>query len=67
MMGMNIYDTRSPSECGHSKLSTDTKFWLFLAPFFFASLAGWSYLLWWFSGQAPVFLTRVIKLLYFFV
>ncbi|MGC1951243.1 MAG: hypothetical protein WA970_01385 [Gammaproteobacteria bacterium] len=59
---MNICDTAAPSERGHSKLSTDTKFWLFLTPFLSTSLAGWCYLLWWLSEQAPTLLPRFVKL-----
>jgi hypothetical protein len=60
---MNIYDTSAPSEYNHSKVSTDTKFWLFLTPFLSSSLVGWGYFLWWFSEQAPALLPHFVKLL----
>ncbi len=60
---MNLCDIREPSDYSHGKLSTDTKFWLFLAPFLSLSLGGWFYLLWWFSTQASGLLPHFVKLL----
>jgi hypothetical protein len=62
MTTMDKWYTATPSNNHRSKLSTDTKFWLFLMPFLCGSLAGWCYLFWWFSEQAPMLLTRLVKL-----
>lgn len=64
MSGINISISANPapSEPPDRKVSTDTKFWLFLMPFLSGSLAGWCYFIWWFSERAPIFLARFVKL-----
>jgi hypothetical protein len=44
-------------------ISTDTKFWWFLAPFLFGSAGVWSYVIWWLLYEAPTAIPRFVSLL----
>jgi hypothetical protein len=45
------------------RISTDAKFWWFLAPFLFGSAGVWSYLILWLIHDAPTAIPRFVSLL----
>ena len=44
-------------------ISTDAKFWGYLAPFLLVSVGVWSYLIGWLLHEAPVVIPRFVRLL----